>query len=216
MGAKGTIERGFERWGALVYRIRWAVILAMVLVALGLGSQLGRLETDTSPENYLHPDDPVRTSYDAFRDQFGRDTMIAIAIEPPEIFKLDFLRKLRSFHEALESEVPKIQAVTSLINIRNTRGERDELIVEDLLEEFPETPEELDAFRKRVLSNPLYRDLVISADETLTILAEANMRAYLPKKSRQVTGPSPEMRKASPTAFSSTAADSMALITSSM
>jgi hydrophobe/amphiphile efflux-3 (HAE3) family protein len=166
--AKQRIERGFERWGELIYRSRWGVIAATVLIALGLGSQLGRLETDTSTENYLRSGDPVRAAYDAFREQFGRDTVIAIVIEPPEIFDLGFLRKLRAFHETLESQVPKLQSVTSLVNIRNTRGEGDQLIVEDLLEDFPETPEQLATFRERVLTNPLYRDLVISADGTLT------------------------------------------------
>ena len=44
--------------------------------------------------------------------------------------------------------------MTSLVNVRNTRGEADELIVEDLLEHWPQTHEEMAALKKRVLGEP--------------------------------------------------------------
>ena len=53
--------------------------------------------------------------------------------------------RLRQFHLALESEVPHLDEVTSLTNVRSTYGRGDELVVEDLLERFPATPEELAA-----------------------------------------------------------------------
>ena len=37
-------------------------------LALAFASQLPKLETDTSSENYLHKDDPDRVTYDRFRD----------------------------------------------------------------------------------------------------------------------------------------------------
>ena len=137
-------------------------------LALAFGSQIPKLTTDTSSENYLKPGDPDRVIYDRFREQFGRDTKIAIGIDPPEVFNLAFLERLREFHEALEADVPLLEEVTSLVNIRNTRGEGDRLIVEDLLEDFPETEEELAALEARVMTNPLYQDFVISQDGSFT------------------------------------------------
>jgi len=61
--------------------------------------------------------------------------------------------------------------VKSLINVRQTRGEADALIVEDLMEDWPETAQELDDLRSRVFASPLYVDNVISRDGHITTVS---------------------------------------------
>jgi predicted RND superfamily exporter protein len=162
------IGEGFERWGRLVARHRWLTIVCMLTLTVGLGAQLVRLEVDNSVEAFLHDDDPSLIHYNEFRDQFGRDDVTVVAIEPREIFDLAFLEKLRALHEDLENEVPYLEEVTSLVNARSTRGEGDELIVEDLLEEWPRDEAQLAALKQRVFANPLYLDSLISRDGRLT------------------------------------------------
>ena len=58
--------------------------------------------------------------------------------------------------------------MTSLINARATRGSDDELIVEDLLEEWPTGPPDLPPIEAWVTSNPSYRNLLISEDARFT------------------------------------------------
>jgi predicted RND superfamily exporter protein len=164
------VQRPFERWGRFAARHARAVIGLMGLLALGLGSQLPALRIDASDEAFLAETDPVRRTYDAFRAQFGREEMIAIAIEPPEVFDLRFLERLAAFHRDIENEVPHVTDVTSLVNARYTHGRGDELIVQDLLEEWPRGQEQLAELRERVLSNPLYRNYLISSDARLTAL----------------------------------------------
>jgi len=165
------IERAFARWGHRAYHRAWTTIGAVLLVAGALITQLPKIEIDTSTEGFLHEDDPVRVTYDAFRDQFGRDDRILIAIEPPQVFDLAFLEKLHALHEDIENEVPKLQEVTSLVNARHTRGEHDELIVGELLEDWPRTPEALATVEKLALGNPLYRNLLLSADGRVTTIS---------------------------------------------
>ena len=50
-------------------------------------------------------------AYDSFRERFGRDTLILVAIRPPEVFELGFLEKLRAFHSDVEREVPMLVEV---------------------------------------------------------------------------------------------------------
>jgi predicted RND superfamily exporter protein len=164
------IEHALARWGHRAYRHAWLTIAAVLLVAGALITQLPQIEFDTSTESFLHEDDPVRVTYDAFREQFGRDDHILIAIEPPEVFDLVFLAKLRDLHEEIENDVPNLQEVRSLVNARHTRGERDELIVGDLLADWPGTPEELARIRKLALENPLYRNLLLSRDGRVTTI----------------------------------------------
>jgi len=159
---------GFERWGRLVVRRRWWAIAGMLALAALLGAQLPDLEVDNSVEAFLHPDDPKLLHYNEFRDQFGRDDVTVIAIRPRNVFDLDFLTTLRALHEDLENEVPYLDEVTSLVNARSTRGEGNELIIEDLLEDWPRTQADLAALRERVFANPLYLDALISRDGSLT------------------------------------------------
>ncbi len=160
----------FSNWGGLTYRYRWLLIVASVGFAFGLSSQMAHLTIDTSTEGLLQKDDPTLLNYNAFQKEFGSDGRLLIAIDPPAVFDLAFLQTLEQLHEDLETEVPKVQEVKSLINARSTHGEGDVLVVEDLLEEFPTTEAELQALRQRVLGNPLYRNTLISPDGRVTAI----------------------------------------------
>jgi len=119
------IERGFETFAHLVYRWRWVVLFLMLILVASIASQLQKLTTATSNESFLRSDDPILLAYNDFREQFGRDEMIIIAIQPPDVFDLKFLNRLKVFHEELEDKVPHVEEITSLVNARNTRGEGD-------------------------------------------------------------------------------------------
>ncbi len=171
------LENHFENWGRVSARHRWPIIGSMVALALALGSQLPQLETDTSTVSFLRSDDPARVVYSSFLEQFGNDQLIVIALRPPRIFEPEFIAKLHEIHRAVDSEVPFVADVTSLVNVRETRGEGDELIVRDLLEGSPLDAEQLLVIRERALANPLYQDYLISEDHRTTTLV-VELEAY--------------------------------------
>jgi len=162
------VEHGFGSWGRWVFRFRWWTIAGMIGLSLGMASRLPHVEVDTSIENWLREGDAVKAAYDELRERFGRDQLVVLAIEPPEVFDAEFLAKLARMHAELEESVPHLEEVTSLVNVRSTYGNDDELIVEDLLEEMPRSVGELAALRERVMSTPSYIDGVISADGRIT------------------------------------------------
>ena len=171
------IEGRFENWGHVSARQRWPIIVSMVALALLLGSQLPRLEIDTSTESFLRATDPTRVVYDAFREQYGNDQLISIALRPARIFDPGFLETLRELHAAVEEEIPYVAEATSLINVRETRGEADELIVRDLLEDWPLDAAALLEIRERALANPLYQNYLFSRDQSMTLLI-VKLEAY--------------------------------------
>ena len=151
-------------------------MLLMLLLAFAAVRQLPKLTIDMSDEGFLHPQDEILLSYNEFRDQFGRDDLIVLAIESDKIFSQPFLHKLKKLHDVLEDKVPHLNDITSLVNARSTRGITDGIIVEDLLENWPEDEAALKALKNRVLSNPLYRNRLISPDgrfTTMVIQADA-------------------------------------------
>ncbi|MCK5273797.1 MAG: MMPL family transporter, partial [Alphaproteobacteria bacterium] len=167
---RDRIERRFEHLAAFLCRRRWWVVIAAFAVAAGLASGMAKLTIDTSNEGFLHPDDPILVQYDAFKDMFGREDMILVAIEPREIFTQETLRRIKALHEDLADNVPHLNDITSLANARNTYGDGDRLVVDDLMAQWPETPEDMAALKARVMANPLYRDRLISRDARLTTL----------------------------------------------
>ncbi len=164
------LEEKFERFGHWVYRNRFKTILFILMAFLLSISQIPKLTIDTSTEGFLHKDDPTLLDYNAFRDQFGRDELIIIAINPQDVFDQNFLKKLKALHEELEETVPYIDDITSINNARNTRGEEDRLIVEELLENWPKTEEDMADLKRRVLSNPIYKNTLISEDGRFTTI----------------------------------------------
>jgi predicted RND superfamily exporter protein len=165
---RDRIELLFEAWGRFACRHAVVLIVGMLALSAALISQVPNLETDNSTDSFLHENDPIRLTYDEFRRQFGRDERIIVAVEAPDLFSPGFLARLKALHEELEREVPHVEDMISMVNARNTRGEGDELVVEELMERWPETPQQLAALRDRVLANPLYRNTLVSRDASVT------------------------------------------------
>ena len=164
------LENFMGRVGHTIANNPFKVIL-MVLALLAIPiSHVPQIKMDTSTEGFMHPEDPVLLEYNKFREQFGRDERIVLAIKSDHIFTLDFLKKLRALHEEIEEKVPYLDDVTSLYNVRNTRGKGDTLITDDLLEPFPSTQAEVDAIKKRAMASHFYKDLVLSRDGKMTTI----------------------------------------------
>lgn len=164
------IENGFASFGGLVYRNHWKFLILVIALVAALVSQLPKLTLDTSTEGFLHKSDPTLIAYNKFREQFGRDELILLTVKSNNVFEPQFLEKLRSLHRELVDKTPYLDDITSLINARDTRGSRGELLVEDLLEKWPENKQQLDAIRERALHNPVYRNMLLSADGSITTI----------------------------------------------
>ena len=170
---RDRLDRGFERWGRLIVRHRWPVLVLALLFLLRMASLLPQMRVENASESYLHGDDPASIRYEAFREQFGQDDHLLVTITPRDVFEPSFLEWLRDLHATLEEELPHVTEVNSLVNARRTRGEGDILVVEELLADWPTTPEAFAELRARVLANPLYVDTLLSRDgRTTTITIE--------------------------------------------
>ncbi len=162
------VEEIFAGLARVIYRHPIPPLLLVAVASLAMAMQLPKLVLDTSNESFFHADSPELLNYMAFKEEFGREDMIIIATEADDVFDPAFLRRLEALHKALETQVPYLDEVTSLLNARNTRGKDDELIVEDLFESWPQSADDMAALRERALSNPIYRNLLLSDDGRVT------------------------------------------------
>jgi uncharacterized protein len=189
MNIRNKIEHWFDRFARVIYHNRIKTIILMLFAMAAIASQIPKITIDTSMEGFLHEDDPAMVAYNAFRDQFGRDEVVIVALQPPDVFDLTFLKTLDALHTELEESVPYIDDITSMVNARNTRGEKDELIVEDLLENWPANEREMAVLKERVLSNPVYRNTLISEDGRFTtILIRTHSRSSIGQDAELMDG----------------------------
>ncbi|MFP6775251.1 MAG: Fis family transcriptional regulator, partial [PS1 clade bacterium] len=170
MNWRTKTEKQFETFSDWIYDNSKKCIFIVILFVAAIATQLPSLTIDTSTEGFLHKTDPLRISYDEFRSEFGRDEKLLVAIKTKDIFGLNFLYKLEEFHKTLEASLPYITGVNSLINARNTYGDNESLIVDELFDSIPDNQIDLLERKQRALNNPLLKNLMYSEDHTFTAI----------------------------------------------
>jgi predicted RND superfamily exporter protein len=165
---KNEIEREFETLAHFIIRQYKKIIPIFIVTILALAANIYFIEFDASTESFLYEDDPERIAYNEMRNQFGRDEKIILSIKTQNIFDPKFLKELQSIHREIEEKVPYIKDVDSLINARKTTGNQDSLIVEDLMEPLPTTPEEIAKVKAYIDGSEMFKNLMISEDYSYT------------------------------------------------
>jgi len=176
---RARIERSFEKLSHFIFRNKWIVLIASLSLVTILATQIPHIVVDTSTEAFFYKDDPEMVRYDQFREEFGRDEIVVVAIRTPEVFTESFLQKLRVLHQELEKNVPHLNDITSLVNVTAVRGEKDELIIEELMENWPDDnlklAEYIDSIKSYAQTHRLYRNYLLSEDGKYTaIILEAD------------------------------------------
>jgi len=164
------IENKLGALGGLIanYPVRFIIFILFMVVLIA--SNLPKTTIDTSTEGFLHETAESRLAYDEFRNQFGRDEKIVVAIKAKDIFSLDSLNKLKVLHQDLAGNVPHLFDISSLINARNTIGEGENLLVDDLLMKWPESQTDADKIRNVAMANPLFKNIILNDTGTFTVI----------------------------------------------
>jgi len=162
------LKNWFAITGGSAYRHRWAVLLiSLALLGLAIWSGSG-VRFNNSFNAYFDEDDPSYTAFLDFREEFGSDETSYILYAAPHakhgVWNLDIMRKISQLTQQLEDQVPFVKDVVSLTNAEFVEGEEGNLLVYDMLEDFPDNQETLLALKKRVLHKPLYVNALTSKD----------------------------------------------------
>ncbi len=174
------IERKLGQLGGIIAHYPYRFILAVLIVVILIASNLPKITVDTSTEGFLHETSQSRLDYDAFRNQFGRDEKIVVAIQTSDVFKLETLAKLKEMHNELAQNVPYLFDISSIINARNTIGEGNSLLVDELLKKWPKTQNEANEIRAIAMANPMLENILLSEDGRFTVIVlESNTYSNL-------------------------------------
>ena len=149
-------------------------LLATLLVTGILSLGLSHLAVDVTNESMFRSGDPSLKQFQQFQSQFGRDDVAIAAIASEHIFTPTFFQRLESYHRALEARVPYLDRVTSLVNATSVSVENGvqngDILIDDLGKRWPLERDKFSVFAEEVVNNPLYKNLLITADGSTTLL----------------------------------------------
>ena len=153
---------------------RYGVLLLVAVLTFGSLFLMRDLRFDNSDESFFTDDDPAVVAIERFRELFGNEDFVYVAVRNGgDIFDRDTLRLLDSLALALEKDVPHIREVKWLGSAEYIRAHGDEVMVGPGLEEIPDDPEAIRAFKKEALALDDFVNVLISPDATIaTIVLE--------------------------------------------
>lgn len=165
---------GAERFFLRLLQFRW-LIIAAALGAIGLmGSQLGKLTKDTTPEAFVPDASPALAFRDHVEDVFGlKDPMVIAIVDdgrygvytPGNIALLQWLTDQVRTIEGVDPD-----RVTSLATENNIVGTADGMLVEPFWEAIPETQAQADAIASQVQGFPLLNGTLVARDGSATLI----------------------------------------------
>jgi predicted RND superfamily exporter protein len=167
--AMSGLGRLFAAVGTWSYDHRWIVLLASFAVCGLAGYLASGARIDNSVAAFFDTDDPAYGAYLRYREDFESDEIGYIVYRAEGgAWDLGVMRQIEQLTRALEDEVPFVKEVTSLSNVEFMEGAPpDDILVYDLLTEFPESQEELFVIRDKVMKKPIYVGGLVSADTEL-------------------------------------------------
>jgi predicted RND superfamily exporter protein len=167
--AMSGLGRLFAAVGTWSYDHRWIVLLASFAVCGLAGYLASGARIDNSVAAFFDTDDPAYGAYLRYREDFESDEIGYIVYRAEGgAWDLGVMRQIEQLTRALEDEVPFVKEVTSLSNVEFMEGAPpDDILVYDLLTEFPQSQEELFIIRDKVMKKPIYVGGLVSADTEL-------------------------------------------------
>ncbi|MCB1152046.1 RND family transporter [bacterium] len=154
------------RWVEIVLRRRRLVLAVVGVVTAVLIFFAARIEFDSSMEIWFLEHDPTLVTYHRFLDRFAAEEISIVGLIAPDrsIFHPETLKTLRHVTEECE-KAPWAHRVTSLTNLRMPQAVGDTVEITPMVpEKIPESDEEINALREKVLGNPLLTGSLVSED----------------------------------------------------
>jgi len=145
-------------------------VSGILVCFLLLSTQLTKIYFDTSTEGFLNPEHPSIQHYNLFREEFGHDELLIIAVRANHILGKKFITTINKLYKDLSLNLPYTESVDSLFNARYIYGKDDELIVEDLFENWKPGEGAPAETEKIIEESELYKGLYLSENYNLTTI----------------------------------------------
>ncbi|MEX0310380.1 MAG: RND family transporter [Tateyamaria sp.] len=193
----------FEQAGRMLaewsIRFRWWVVLTSILLCVGVSYGASNLRFASDYRVFFGADNPDFIANEQAQGTFGKADNVAFLLIPKDgaVFDDNTLSATLALTEAAWT-LPYVSRVDSLTNFQSSRGEGDDLIVEDLLFSLNElTPERIAYIRDLAQTEPLLDRFLVSEGGQATIVnAVLQLPSDTPAISVQAAEKAAEIRDA--------------------
>jgi predicted RND superfamily exporter protein len=152
---------------------RWFIIIAVSLITVFMGFQARKIEMAYDFKKLIPASDPDNIYYENFKKQFGEDgSVMVIGIESDSLFKKEILNSWCRLNDDMLTVdgVKRVLSFRTAVNIvKDTNSEQFKL--DTVFTGYPETQEQADSLRDKILNLPFYRQLLYSRDGRATLMA---------------------------------------------
>ena len=163
----------FAKLAGFILAWRWPLVIAVLLLTVFFFYKMLSIKMDNSNETYFVEEDQTLVTYNKFHDTFGNDEFVYILFETGDFFQPKTAKLIAALATDLEENVPYVKDVKFIGNVEYIEGVEGGIEIYDLMEEFPETPQQMEIIRKKALAEPLYLNNLIYPDgKTAAILLE--------------------------------------------
>lgn len=170
----------YERLAKIILILKWPLLLAFILLTMLMGRAVMYLQIDPSMECLFVKNSQDYLYYNEYRQKYGSDQMIALAMQTPDLFTLKNLSVLKT----LASEIASFKEVERVLSLANAMDIKHKFIgvkIEPVLEGVFENGKSVAELRREVLSNELFLNNLISKDGRI-----ANILIYLKPAGRDL------------------------------
>lgn len=166
----------YERLGrataSWAIRFRWLVAVAAILTCLAVSYGASNLRFASDYRVFFGADNPDFIANERAQNTFGKSDNLAFLLIPRdgEVFDDDTLAAALDLSNAAWT-LPFVSRVDSLINFQSSRGENDDLIVEELLFDLSDlTPSRIAFIEELAAAEPLLHRFLVSAQGEATLV----------------------------------------------
>lgn len=149
--------------GKYIVKYRWWIISFFTLITVVLGLQIPKAQFDPDLDNYLPVNMPARINTYKIEEIFGGNSMLMVVLETDDILNPETLDRLAQLSDAFTS-LPEVKKNMSLFNSKNIRSEDGMMMVDDAIEEIPNTSEEREILREKLRKNKMVYEITVSTD----------------------------------------------------
>ncbi|HDK35428.1 MAG TPA: hypothetical protein ENG82_00880, partial [Bacteroidetes bacterium] len=146
----------------VIRKAGWVLALAFI-ITLFLGYEIKNLKVETDISAALPKGVPAKRLYDKVGKIFPSRDFILVVVESNNLFQTRVIAKIQALTKHFE-DMPDVYSVMSPTNAKIILGTKEGIDVRDVLTQVPQTPEEMAAYRKRLLSDNIFTGNIISND----------------------------------------------------
>jgi uncharacterized protein len=160
-----------EKMFKIILQIKWLIILLVVAITVLLAFQIPHIRINSDVISSLPDNDPDALLLKKIGTKFGGNKTGMVVLETGNVFTTEVLEHVKQVTDSLK-EIEGVSSVTSLTNIMHINDGADGMEIGQLVDEndLPDSPEELQLLKEKVLTGENYKGNIVSEDGTTTII----------------------------------------------